>query len=85
MLHEKTIEIDGAQYIVREQPLRAWMPILEDNTTGLKRVEQLMRISAYDSAGPLGARVEELGFQDFQTLSSAVEEVYGLGSQPGES
>ena len=87
MLQEKKVEIDGVEYSVREQKLAIWMPILEEgNVSGLHRVEKLMRVSVFNGAEPLGDRVESFGFRDFQCLSSAVEEVYGLtGKNPGEA
>lgn len=84
MLSEKTIEIDGATYTVKEQPMRVLLPIFEGDAK--RRTTEMMKVSVYDDKSvPLGDGVLDFGFRDFNRLQSLVIEVYGLDEKPEDA
>lgn len=78
-LKTKKVTIGDTKYTVSEQTMRVVMPLL-DGGEGVNVGVELSKMAISTDGKPLGDRVLDLGFGEFQTLLMAVNEVHGLGN-----
>jgi hypothetical protein len=83
MLNEKTVNVSGVDYTIRELTIGQMLPLMEklQGEDSTKAQMEIVSLSVCVDGNPIGDEAANLGFSTYMGLSKHVMAINGMGDE----